>query len=123
MNLRRAVTQAESRALPPQTSMPRAERLRLKRERAARAQRAEARARRAEARQILQTLRTQADYLVIDPGGLANCPETRDLIAAARANGLGRFEFGGLRFTAQPGSWAIGIYGPGRRHLVSFLDL
>ena len=98
--------------------MPRAERLRLQRERAARLERSK----RGAAARILRTLREQSEALRERRAGIDECPDLRALIAAARAQGRGRFLFRGCWFSVRPGWLASSIYGPGGR-LVGFWTL
>lgn len=96
--------------------MPRAERLRLQRERAASAKRGHA-------QRVHRTLREQADYIAPHPDlRIANCPDLQALIAAARLQGRGRFQFRGCWFSVRPGWLASSIYGPSG-HLVGWWTL
>ncbi len=105
----------KARAHPP-PRMPRAVRERLQRER-------EARVHRGHAQRLHRTLRDQADYITPHPAlRIADCPDLRALIAAARAQGRGRFQFRGCWFSVRPGWLASSIYGPSG-HLVGFWTL
>lgn len=105
-----------SRALPPPPRMPRAERARLQRERAASAHRGHA-------QRLHRLLRDQASYILPSPNQrISECPDLRALIATARAQGRGRFLFRGCWFSVRPGGLASSIYGPSGR-LVGFWTL
>jgi hypothetical protein len=96
--------------------MLRAERLRLQSERAASVHRSHA-------QRLHRTLRDQADTITPHQyPHIAKCPDLRALIAAARAQGRGRFQFRGCRFSVRPGCLASSVYGPSGR-IVGFWTL
>lgn len=106
----------KARALSPPPRMSRAERVRLQRDRAASAHRGHA-------QRLHRALRDQASYILPNPNRrIAECPELRALIAAARAQGRGRFQFRGCWFSVRPGWLASSVYGPSGR-LVGFWTL
>lgn len=103
------------RALPAPQRMPRAERLRLQRERAARLERSK----RGVAARIFRTLREQSEALRERRARIDDCPELRALIRIARASAQRRVEFGGCVFTVRRKFLFDTIHTASGRHLVS----
>ena len=92
--------------------MPCAERLRLQRER-------EARARRSNAQRLHRALREQSEALRERRARIDDCPELRALIRIARASAQRRVEFGGCVFTIRRKFLFDTIHAASGRHLVS----
>lgn len=101
------------RALPPPPRMPRAQRLALQRERAARLQRKQA-------DQLLKRLWEQRAALLDPAARNQPMPELRGLICAARAATHQRFDYGGRSFIVRRGLVFSAVLTVSGRHIVSF---
>lgn len=105
-----------SRALPPPPSMPREERLRLQRERAARLERLRRRA----PKRLLRTLFAQRAALLENRARIEDLHELRALIHAARNSTQPTVEFSGLSFSVRCRAVFSSLSTPGGRHIASF---
>ena len=93
--------------------MPRAERLRLRRER-------DERLRKRAPELLLRTLFRQRDELLRRSARIGDLPELRALVRAARRATQPRFEFGGCQFIVRRRLVFSTLHATNGRHLVSF---
>ena len=102
-----------ARALPKPPRMPRAERMRLQRER-------QASAKRREVQRLHRVLREQSELLRECRARIANCIELRELVRAARASAQRSVKFGGAVFSVRRNAVFSEVYTATGRHLASF---
>ncbi|MDY0328911.1 MAG: hypothetical protein RBR52_00260 [Thiomonas sp.] len=96
--------------------MPRAERQRLRRERAERLERLRRRA----PKRLLRTIFQQRAALLENRARIEDLPELRALIRAARDSNQTSIEFSGLTFSVRRKTIFSAINTPGGRHIASF---